>query len=82
MAVGATNQMELNRNRIAAIEIINPPMPLADQFGAMARPARALMHKLERQSDLLAASRDLLLPRLISGELSVAAAERELEAAE
>lgn len=35
---------------------------------------------IERQQTVLVASRDLLLPRLISGELSAPAAERELEA--
>ena len=36
---------------------------------------------LERQQVVLASSRDLLLPRLISGELSVSEAELELEPA-
>jgi type I restriction enzyme S subunit len=40
-----------------------------------------LASKLQTVSVNLANSRDLLLPRLISGELSVAAAERELDAA-
>jgi type I restriction enzyme S subunit len=34
---------------------------------------------LQAASQNLAAARELLLPRLISGELSVAAAERELD---
>jgi type I restriction enzyme S subunit len=34
---------------------------------------------LERSNRTLVASRDLLLPRLISGQLSVEAAEREME---
>ena len=36
---------------------------------------------LERSQRRLSASRDLLLPRLISGQLSVSAAERELDSA-
>ncbi|WP_081822176.1 restriction endonuclease subunit S [Acidocella facilis] len=79
MAVGATNQMELNRSRLASTEVVVPHGGLAVQFGAVVRPIRVLAHKLERQCDRLTASRDLLLPRLISGELSVATAERELE---
>ena len=79
MAVGATNQMELNRSRIASTEVVVPHGDLAVRFGAVVRPIRVLAHKLERQSNGLTASRDLLLPRLISGELSVATAERELE---
>lgn len=41
-----------------------------------------LVRSLERQTATLIASRDLLLPRLISGELPLFAAEKELEAAD
>jgi type I restriction enzyme S subunit len=40
-----------------------------------------MRRNLEGQNRRLAASRDLLLPRLVSGDLSVVAAERELEEA-
>ena len=82
MAVGATNQVELNRSRIMVVEIVSPPADLTRRFGSIVRPMLALSFKLERQIDSLASSRDLLLPRLTSGELSVAIAERELEAAD
>lgn len=50
----------------------------ADAFFA---PIDAELVNLKVANEKLAASRDLLLPRLISGQLSVEAAERELEAA-
>jgi type I restriction enzyme, S subunit len=81
LAVGATGQTELNRSRIAEVEIIVPPSDLQAVFGRHTRPMRSLAFKLRRQNERLAASRDLLLPRLISGELSVEAAARSLEAA-
>lgn len=80
MGAGATGQTELNRSRIAEVTIVVPPKDLQTEFGRHARPLRALSNQLARQNDVLRASRDLLLPRLISGELSVALAERELEA--
>jgi type I restriction enzyme S subunit len=80
MGAGATGQTELNRTRIANVMIAVPPESLQARFGHQARPLRVLSCQLAAQNDLLAASRDLLLPRLISGELSVAAAERELGA--
>ena len=40
-----------------------------------------LVENIRFQNLKLAAARDLLLPRLISGQLSVTQAERELEAA-
>jgi len=44
-------------------------------------PMNAAIVNYRHQQEYLAYSRDLLLPRLISGELSVSAAERELETA-
>jgi type I restriction enzyme S subunit len=81
LGVGATGQTELNRSRIADLEIALPPSGLQVGFGHHARPLRSLAFRLGQQNEVLAASRDLLLPRLISGELSVAAAEREQVAA-
>ena len=50
----------------------------ACRFGTAMMPAIELASSLAAANHRLAASRDLLLPRLISGQLSVAAAEREL----
>jgi len=47
----------------------------------LVRPVREFGNALIETNARLAASRDLLLPRLISGDLSVTAAERELETA-
>ncbi|RWM77192.1 MAG: restriction endonuclease subunit S [Mesorhizobium sp.] len=79
LGVGATGQTELNRSRIADIGVAEPPSNLQTVFGRHARPLRELAFQLTRQSEGLAASRELLLPRLISGELSVADAERDLK---
>jgi type I restriction enzyme S subunit len=78
LGAGATGQTELNRSRVAEVEILVPPADLQTHFGRHARPLRALAFKLGRQNEHLAQSRDLLLPRLISGELSVRSAERKL----
>jgi type I restriction enzyme S subunit len=61
--------------------IIVPPKALGEQFGEFTEPKLRLIEGLRTANTKLAASRDLLLPRLISGELSVAEAERELDAA-
>lgn len=60
------------------------PMPshsLAERFDRFAKPLHLSIYWLQDQNERLAASRDLLLPRLISGQLSVEAAEREMEEA-
>lgn len=61
--------------------IVVPPDALLATYAAIAEPMLRLASRLRTASEWLAASRDILLPRLMSGELSVVAAERELEAA-
>lgn len=69
----------LNRNHVHGIKLPAPPTALAGRFEAVASPMYRAIRNLELENLTLAASRDLLLPRLISGQLSVEAAERELE---
>jgi type I restriction enzyme S subunit len=61
--------------------ILLPPAELVKRFTDFAEPMLRLGDSLRKANGSLAASRDLLLPRLISGQLSVAEATRELEAA-
>jgi type I restriction enzyme S subunit len=79
-AVGAAVP-SLNRNHIHGILLPCPPHALVNRFDEYAWTLLKSVHGLDRSQTALAASRDLLLPRLISGELSVATAERELDAA-
>lgn len=79
LGAGATGQTELSRSRIGDVEILLPDRPTQERFGNHVRPLRSLAHTLAQQCARLSSSRDLLLPRLISGALPVATAERELE---
>ena len=56
-----------------------PPEEIASKFDRVVRPMFEAVEVVRNANTILQTSRDLLLPRLISGELSVAAAERELE---
>lgn len=58
-----------------------PPRELAETYSGLSAPLFEQARVLMFANDRLAASRDLQLPRLISGQLSVEAAERELEQA-
>lgn len=69
--VGSTGQTELSRGRIAETECVVPPQPLQKLFGETVRPLRALCVKLLAKNANLRAQRDLLLPKLISGEIDV-----------
>jgi type I restriction enzyme S subunit len=61
--------------------VIVPPKDLLAAFDALAAPSLRMAASLRSANVLLAATRDLLLPRLISGQLSVTDAERELQEA-
>jgi type I restriction enzyme S subunit len=78
MGTGATGQTELSRSAVGSLGIIWPKSELREGFGQWVRPARALVSTLITANNRLVAARDLILPRLISGQLSVAAAERKL----
>jgi len=61
--------------------ILLPCTELRKRHGEFAAPLHRQKSALSEANERLTSSRDLLLPRLISGQLTVAAAERELELA-
>lgn len=71
MGDGATNQKELSRTRIASMTINAPSISLQKSFGLFAADSCRQIQVLAEQNEKLAAARDLLLPRLISGEIAV-----------
>jgi type I restriction enzyme S subunit len=58
-----------------------PPFDIQEKFDQLVAPIVSQARVLGTSNQVLAKSRDLLLPRLVSGELSVSSAQRELEAA-
>jgi type I restriction enzyme, S subunit len=59
------------------LSVVLPAAPLPQRFELVVRPFFSLMLTLHRSATNLRQTRDLLLPKLISGELSVEAAEQE-----
>jgi type I restriction enzyme S subunit len=78
-ANGAT-VLGLRADSVRAYPIVVPLRSLADRFEKCAAANHALAQGLVRANQRLAASRDLLLPRLVSGEVAVITREHELEA--
>ncbi|MBY5541120.1 restriction endonuclease subunit S [Rhizobium leguminosarum] len=74
-------QQNISKEKVAATRVALPPARISELFDRVAAPLWELRSVVERQNSHLSASRDLLLPRLISGQLSVTHAERELERA-
>lgn len=69
LAEGSTGQTELSRARLGALDILIPPAPLIAEFVSRVAPMRVASYANELQSAAIAAARDALLPRLLSGEL-------------
>jgi type I restriction enzyme S subunit len=71
MGKGATNQTELSPAAIGETAILVPPHTLLEQFETFAEPVYEQVTNLTQQNQKLRVARDLLLPRLMSGELTV-----------
>ncbi|MGD9803450.1 MAG: restriction endonuclease subunit S [Hyphomicrobiaceae bacterium] len=81
-SVQTSNGTKMPRASWAVLAKYPVPMPVAtvcDQFQKYVMAGVEMAATLQRSNTKLAASRALLLPRLMSGKLSVAGAERELE---
>lgn len=61
----------LNRNDVHGLPVLKPMPEVLTQFDKTVGPMLALKRRLEKKNDNLRATRDLLLPKLISGELDV-----------
>lgn len=61
----------LNRNVLSNIEVIESEKKLQDMFAKIAEPQYQKIKNLEKQNDRLKTARDLLLPKLMSGEVEV-----------
>lgn len=79
-ANGTTFQ-EISKANFRPIQMVVPPRPIMDAFTKQADALhRKLVHNLQ-ESRTLAALRDILLPRLLSGEIRVREAESAVGAA-
>jgi type I restriction enzyme S subunit len=76
-----TKMPRANTRVLADYRCALAPSDISSRFEDTVGPMAELCATLQAGNCRLAASRDLLLPRLISGQLSVAEAERELEEA-
>lgn len=82
MAMGATGQTELSQERLGALSVVSPPTAERRRYGETTKPMIELVELLARQNANLRATSDLLLPRLVSGEIDVSEAPALAIAAE
>jgi type I restriction enzyme, S subunit len=75
LGIGATGQTELGRAAISEIELVAPPTDVQRQFGMAVKGMRLAVVTHSKQIQNLRRTRDLLLPRLLSGQIEVGAAD-------
>ncbi len=73
--------MEISKASFRPIPLILPSEPIMAGFVALVRPMFERIRANQEETHTLTALRDLLLPRLISGQLRLRDAERAVEAA-
>ncbi|MBG2837625.1 restriction endonuclease subunit S [Alcaligenes nematophilus] len=71
MGEGATNQKELKRQYVSAVQLLKPPHSLMKLFHETVLENTKQIQNLIKTNKSLAEARDLLLPKLMSGELTV-----------
>ena len=74
----ATTVIHLGKSDIDKFKFVMPTRQVLDAFKRSAQPWLDLIVSNKRESRTLAQLRDLLLPRLLSGELRIRDAEREV----
>jgi type I restriction enzyme S subunit len=74
-------QVNLSTDGIKTTPTIMPPLSLMGKFGSLSHPLFERIFNSLKENQTLAELRDTLLPKLMSGEIRVADAEREVEVA-
>jgi type I restriction enzyme S subunit len=75
------SHQRISPDSFLAMQVVSPPIPLIKAFTKVVKPMFDTIHSNLHESRDLAALRDTLLPKLLSGELSVAEVETRLEVA-
>ncbi len=76
---GGTTFQEISKRDFRPIPLVVPPVDLVHVYDSAVQPLFRRMEGNERESGTLAAMRDTLLPKLLSGEIRVRDAERFVE---
>lgn len=80
MGEGTTGQTELSRGKLALLKMLVPSIEVLCAFDEVTRPLRERLAANLEEAQTIATLRDTLLPRLISGQLRLPQAEKEIAA--
>lgn len=71
MAAGSTGQTELSRERLGSLLLLQPKSEQLEEFNKLVEPLMTQIVTNNHESERLVSLRDVLLPKLMSGELSI-----------
>lgn len=77
--VGASGRQRVQDKAVERFRRAHPPQPRLEQFEALVGPMFKLVHQLVHQNANLRSTRDLLLPKLVSGEIDVSGLDIDTE---
>jgi len=69
--IGSSGRQRVQISCFNEFQLVLPPTSLLEQFNEIARNCFETIANLQRQNDLLIEARDLLLPRLLKGEIQL-----------
>jgi type I restriction enzyme S subunit len=72
---GASGRQRVARTAFDSVELVEPTAAVAHDFEGRAGPLLDLVFALAKQNRSLARTRDLLMPRLVSGQIDVSQVE-------
>ena len=82
LGTGATGQTELRKTDVEALEMVQPVATVLHAFSAAVSPLLEQVDVLLTQTETLSALRDLLLPKLVTGQIDVSALDLDALLAE
>ena len=70
----------MSKKKFSGLKVVSPDLKVLSAFDDLVRPLDERVRMLTEESETLAALRDLLLPKLVSGEIRIEEAEDMVEA--
>ena len=68
---GGATMPNINKSKFSAVPVVIPSRQILDQFSSVVAPNIDQIEQLTVMNDRLARARDLLLPRLMNGEITI-----------
>ena len=68
---GASGRQRVQESCFSQFILAEPPREILEQFSSIVSPSFQLIYQLHIQSENLRRTRDLLLPRLLSGQIEL-----------